>query len=119
MIILFQIPTIIEEGAIIAITGYVIVFVALLLLFLFFSGLSKLLSWQIRKKLLKSGRIPKSVKKDKDVYISGETSAAIAMAIYLCRDLHDDESNVITIRKVSKAYSPWSSKIYGVNTFSR
>jgi len=119
MIILFQIPTIIEEGAIIAITGYVIVFVALLLLFLFFSGLSKLLSWQIRKKLLRSGRIPKSVKKDKDVYISGETSAAIAMAIYLCRDLHDDESNVITIRKVSKTYSPWSSKIYGVNTFSR
>ncbi len=119
MFLEIQIPAIIKEGIVIALTGYVIVFLALLLLFYLFSGLSKFLSWQIRQNLIKTGRFPKHIKKEDDLHISGETAAAIAMAIYLCRDLHDDESNVLTIKKISKVYSPWSSKIYGINRWRK
>ncbi len=114
-----QIPAIIEEGIVIALTGYAIVFIALLLLYYLFSSLSKLLIWQTKQNLIKTGRFPKHIKKEDDIHISGETIAAIAMAIYLCRDLHDDESNVLTIKKISKVYSPWNSKIYGINRWSK
>ena len=40
---------------------------------------------------------------------------AIAMALHLFYDeVHDDESNVITIKRIERRYSPSSSKIYGV-----
>jgi len=45
--------------------------------------------------------------------IQEETAAAIALAIHMYKtDLHDQESFTITLKKVSKIYSPWSSKIY-------
>lgn len=45
--------------------------------------------------------------------LSGEVSAAIAMALHLYQnELHDEENTVLTIKKVAKSYSPWSSKIY-------
>ena len=105
-----------DEGLIIAVSGYIIVFTALLLLYYSFSGLTKLLTWQIKNRLIKHGKLP-PIEKDSDLHIQGEVAAAIAMAIYLCRDLHDDESNVLTIKKISKSYSPWSSKIYNVHHF--
>jgi len=47
--------------------------------------------------------------------MTGEENAAIAAALYLFfSELHDEEKYVMTIRKVSKTYSPWSSKIYGI-----
>jgi Na+-transporting methylmalonyl-CoA/oxaloacetate decarboxylase gamma subunit len=119
MLASIQVPPVIEEGIVIAITGYAIVFIALLLLYYLFSGLSKFLTWQVKQKLIRTGRFPKHIKEEDDIHISGEITAAIAMAIFLCRDLHDDESNVLTIKKVSKTYSPWSSKIYGVSRFSK
>jgi Na+-transporting methylmalonyl-CoA/oxaloacetate decarboxylase gamma subunit len=43
----------------------------------------------------------------------GEEAAAIALAIHLYKSqLHDMESFTITMQKVSRIYSPWSSKIY-------
>lgn len=37
--------------------------------------------------------------------------AAIALALRLCReDVHDNESNVITIKQLKRSYSPWNSK---------
>jgi hypothetical protein len=49
----------------------------------------------------------------KKVEISGEVNAAIAMALYMYQnELHDTENTVLTIQKVSRTYSPWSSKIY-------
>ena len=45
---------------------------------------------------------------------------AIAMALHLFYDeVHDDESNVITIKRIERRYSPWSSKIYGINNHVR
>jgi len=51
---------------------------------------------------------------------SGEINAAIAMALYLySNELHDQENPVITMIKVSRTYSPWSSKIYGLRKSPR
>ena len=53
-----------------------------------------------------------SAKEDK---VPSEVVAAIGLA--LCRyesDLHDMESTVLTINRAAKAYSPWNSKIYGM-----
>jgi hypothetical protein len=45
--------------------------------------------------------------------MSGEVNAAIAMTIHLyLSEMHDYENTVLTIQKVSRNYSPWSSKIY-------
>jgi Na+-transporting methylmalonyl-CoA/oxaloacetate decarboxylase gamma subunit len=53
----------------------------------------------------------KKAEKVKD--LNGEEAAAIALAIHLYKsELHDMESLTITLQKVSRIYSPWSSKIY-------
>lgn len=42
--------------------------------------------------------------------------AAIGMALHLFYgEVHDNESNVITIKRIERRYSPWSSKIYGIS----
>jgi glutaconyl-CoA/methylmalonyl-CoA decarboxylase subunit delta len=47
--------------------------------------------------------------------MSGETSAAIAMALHLyLEEAHDQENTILTIRRNPKNYAPWSSKIYSV-----
>ncbi len=44
-----------------------------------------------------------------------ETVAAIGLAIKLyLEDIHDYERTIMTIQKVVRPYSPWSSKIYGL-----
>lgn len=49
-------------------------------------------------------------------HLSANDSAAIAMALSLYYTAaHDEESAIITIKTVERRYSPWSSKIYGVN----
>jgi LPXTG-motif cell wall-anchored protein len=57
--------------------------------------------------------VPKKPEKTKDLH--GEEAAAIALAIHLYKSqLHDMESLTITLQKVSRIYSPWSSKIYSL-----
>lgn len=107
---------VINHGVVIAITGYVIVFFALVLLYYVFTGLSKGLLLKTKRKLSKTGKLEEQTH---DLHISGEVTAAIALAIYLSRDLHDEESDVLTIKKISRTYSPWSSKLYGMRNFSR
>lgn len=114
---LLLINSVITQSIEIAIIGYTIVFLALLLLYYIFTYLAKGLIWQKKQKILKESKLHKL--KDEDVIVSGEVAAAISMAIFLCRDLHDNESDIITIKKVSKTYSPWNSKIYGMRFFQR
>ncbi|MFP4621180.1 MAG: OadG family transporter subunit [Bacteroidales bacterium] len=110
----FDISAIYGEGLTIAIIGYLIVFVALLLSFLLFANLPRILYYRIRrehKKRIKGEH--QGVKEE--MHIPAEVTAAIATALYLhFSELHDRESNVITIQRVRKRYSPWSSKIYGL-----
>ncbi len=47
--------------------------------------------------------------------ISQEEIAAIVTALKSYKSvLHDQESEVVTILKIKRAYSPWNSKIYGL-----
>jgi len=99
------------------IIGYVVVFVALLLLYLIFYNLSRVLQINVKNLLRKEG---KPVNEADDITITGEVNAAIAMAIYLYNEeIHDKESAVLTINKISRTYSPWSSKIYGLRQHPR
>ena len=45
---------------------------------------------------------------------SGEEIAAICMALHEHLNMHDKEDFVLTINKVKRTYSPWSSKIYSL-----
>ncbi|MFW5830731.1 MAG: OadG family transporter subunit [Prolixibacteraceae bacterium] len=101
----------VDFGLTVAIVGFSIVLVSLTLLVLVFLRLPKLIKMKFRKK--------KDVKTDekepKEGHIEGNVTAAIGLALHLYfSELHDQESNIVTIKKVKKAYSPWSSKIYGV-----
>jgi len=52
--------------------------------------------------------------------LAGEVNAAIVMALYLyTNEIHDQEDPVITMIRVSRTYSPWSSKIYGLRKSPR
>lgn len=106
------------ESLVIAISGYLIVFTALVLLFWFFSLTPRLLA--ARRTMRRRGKGAQAPGVPADG-LSGEETAAIAMALHLYLDeLHDQESGVLTIKRISKTYSPWSSKIYAVrNQFNR
>lgn len=45
---------------------------------------------------------------------SGEEIAAISLALHEHFNQHDQESFLLTVKKMKRAYSPWSSKIYGL-----
>lgn len=103
---------ILEDGLTITIVGYVIVFLALVVLYLVFTWLARSINFFIRRRLKRKGM---HVNGDgKSLMIEGDVAAAISMAIYIYHELHDEESNVITIERVSRTYSPWSSKIYSL-----
>ncbi len=90
---------------------------ALVVLFYVFNSIPKLLHMQVRNKLKKEG---KAINEDLDIAVPGEVNAAISTALFLYfNELHDEESNIITIRRISKRYSPWSSKIYGLQNFRK
>jgi glutaconyl-CoA/methylmalonyl-CoA decarboxylase subunit delta len=106
---------IMEDGLIITVVGYVIVFLALLTLYITFTWIAKLTNLYVRKRLEREGK-PVG-KNGKTLLVPGDEGAAIAMALYLFNELHDEESTVLTIERVSKIYSPWSSKIYNLRKF--
>ncbi len=112
----FNLNNLTSDEIIVTVLGYGIVFIALLLLFLFFSNFSKLLRSNIRKKLRTAGK----EKGNKDDIISGEVSAAISLALSLhFREAHDIENTIITIKKVQSTYSPWNSKLYGLRQYPK
>jgi Na+-transporting methylmalonyl-CoA/oxaloacetate decarboxylase gamma subunit len=114
--ITFDFSAIYGQGITVAIIGYVIVFFALLLSFFLFSNLPKLVYFKTRREHRKKRMQEKRAKtEDDDIHLSADVTAAIAAALYLhYNEIHDPESNVITIQRVRKRYSPWSSKIYGL-----
>lgn len=98
-----------------SLVGYLIVFTALLILYFVFNNIPKLIEWQTRSRLKKKGKIQEAEDKEREILLPGTVNAAISTALYLyMNELHDEEQAVITIKKVSKTYSPWSSKIYGM-----
>jgi len=111
---LILLSVLMDFGWTVALVGFMIVFAALAILVVVFLRLPKLINMNFKKKH------PKLEKHhceddDEECHIEGNVTAAIGMALYLYfKNQHDEESNIVTIKKVRKAYSPWSSKIYSV-----
>lgn len=105
----------ISEGYVILITGLSIVFCSLLTLSLVFKyGLPVMLYVY---KIVTKGKDKKisEIKVEADKDFTGEIAAAIGTAVHMyLNQQHDHESAILTIKQVKKTYSPWSSKIYGV-----
>lgn len=107
-----------NDGLLITVVGYVVVFLALLFLFVIFSNVAKFLIAR-QKKRAEATSGGKEFTRD-ELTVSGEVNAAIALALHLhFEEIHDFENTVLTIKKVQKAYSPWSSKIYGLREFPK
>jgi|YNPMSStandDraft_2_1061718.scaffolds.fasta_scaffold00054_26 Na+-transporting methylmalonyl-CoA/oxaloacetate decarboxylase gamma subunit len=102
------------DGLGLTFVGMTVVFAALFLLFIMFSYFKDILEFLEKKKGTKEkGENIKEKIEEKKEEFSGELIAAIGAALHLySQEMHDQETQIITIEKVSRNYSPWSSKIY-------
>lgn len=101
-----------DLGITISIVGFGIVFLALALLAYLFIKMPVVINLAVKKKTPKKQE--KAIQKVEE-NIEGNVTAAISLALHLyLNDMHDEESNVVTIKQVRRTYSPWSSKIYSV-----
>jgi hypothetical protein len=92
-------------------TAMAVVFIGLLVLFLIFKQVAKLAIAAGKFRARRAGGEGSQAAGE----ISGEVLAAISSALYeLNEDVHDIERTVLTIQKVKRNYSPWSSKIYSL-----
>lgn len=98
-----------------AITAMMVVFFALIVLYVVFKNIGNIAMSISKRNALKAqkGTI---VEKPTDLGTeSGEVFAAIAMALHeYNNEAHDLENTVLTINRVTRNYSPWNSKIYGL-----
>jgi len=110
-------------GVVLTITNIVVVTIALVLLFFVFKYMGKFHIKAAGKKALRvsaehNGSNNTALVKNKKGVVTNNELAAIAMALYrYSKDVHDNEELTLTINKVSKTYSPWSSKIYGLRQY--
>ena len=105
-------------GLTISLVSYAVVFAALVLLYYFFENIAKIMSYLAKREMKSKGK--KSKPEEDDLTIPGEVAAAISMAIQLhFTEVHDFENTVLTIKKVQRPYSPWSSKLYGLREYPK
>ena len=102
----------------------IIVFSALLLLCICFYIISRIGSKVSRRNKARShGMSAETLTGRQTVqttdHDSGEEIAAVVMALHEHLNAHDKESTILTINKVRKSYSPWSSKIYSLRELPR
>lgn len=96
----------------VVIVGFGIVLMSLTLLAVIFSRMPKILNMKFKRKKVKEET---RQQEETESEMEGNVTAAISLALHLYfNELHDEESNILTIKQVRKAYSPWSSKIYSV-----
>ena len=98
----------------IALITFCIVLAGFIILFIIFKLFGRAYNIRIqRRKFIKKGQFEEAEKLQE--ITSGEVNAAIAAALYYYKTgLRDIESSKLTIERVAKTYSPWSSKIYGL-----
>lgn len=110
-------------GAGMAIIAMSVVFSSLALLYLVFKNITRIYAFDFRKLFSsrkKKEEGTKAVAESAATDLQGEVAAAIAVALSMyMSQLHDIENTVLTIKKVSRTYSPWSSKIYGLRNFPK
>ena len=104
-----------SNGIGMAIIAMSVVFIGLVLLYLSFKAVGNVAVRLGKKNAMKAtGITDKTEAKEKNLGShTGEETAAIAMALHeYLNDAHDVEDMILTINKVKRTYSPWSSKIY-------
>ena len=98
-----------------SVTAMLVVFVGLILLYISFKFIGKA-SVRLRttRAMKAKGITDREEAKEKMLgHAPGEVYAAISMALHeMQSDVHDVEETVLTITRVKRSYSPWSSKIY-------
>ena len=98
-----------------AISAMSVVFSGLILLYISFKIVGKIsVNLSKRNAMRVKGITDKKEAKEKQLgQAPGEVFAAISMAMHEFQsDVHDVEDTVLTITRVKRSYSPWSSKIY-------
>lgn len=103
--------------------GFGMVFVLLVLLVVVLNLFSRMVAPKVRvpkqkRKLFGTSlaQAEEETEEYEEGHLSANDSAAIAIALHMYyAEVHDVESTIITIKTVERRYSPWSSKIYGIN----
>jgi len=104
-------------GIILTITTTIMVAIVLTMLFYIFKILSYYYARPIKIRRVtrkKAGTVAEGELTEEVTVgaITGEELAALAVALYkYSEELHDTESNILTINQVKRMYSPWNSKI--------
>ena len=112
------------KGWIVTVAGFLIVVIALFVLSYIFRGVAAYFTKKDEKKD-ESGKLKVENGKLSTLHsplstpegeIEPEVLTAIGMALYLSTNLHDEESNVITIERRNTS---WNDKNYGVRHWKR
>ena len=114
------------KGWIVTVAGFLIVVIALFVLSFIFRGVAAYFTKKDEKKSedrsqkteVKNNQLltPHSSLLTQEGEIPNEVLTAIGMALYLSTNLHDEESNVITIERRNTS---WNDKNYGVRHWKR
>ena len=100
------------EMLLMALIGFLLVFVVLVLLIYIMKAMGWFFTREHKANVAASAATPHA----HDHAISDqELAAAIITALKLYKsNLHDQESEMLTINRITRAYSPWNSKIHGL-----
>ena len=119
-------PWVYTKGWIVTIAGFLIVIIALFILSFIFRGVAAYFTKKDEKKSEVGSQKPEVKNKQlltphsslptQEGEITNEVLTAIGMALYLSTNLHDEESNVITIERRNTS---WNDKNYGVRHWKR
>lgn len=113
------------KGWIVTISGFFIVIIALVILYLIFTGVSKVINANWRSIFKKDKKVEVVENKNIDMNtsknnVNDDVIVAIGLALSMSMEVHDEESGVLTIKRAQTRYSsPWSSKILGINNLNR
>ena len=101
-----------SEMLLMALFGFLMVFIVLVLLIF----VMRLMGWFFTRDRKSKAASKVATEPALDHAISDqELAAAIITALKLYKSaLHDQESEMITISRITRAYSPWNSKIHGL-----
>lgn len=103
------------EGVSMSITAMSVVFIALIVLYLFFKLVGKTAIRMSARRAMKAGSATTMAEAKQEADVPGDILAVISMAIYEHQEAeHDYEDAILTVKQVKRSYSPWSSKIYGL-----
>ena len=113
------------KGWIVTISGFFIVIIALVILYLIFTIVSKVINANWRSIFKKDKKVEVVENKNIDMNtsknnVNDDVIVAIGLALSMSMEVHDEESGVLTIKRAQTRYSsPWSSKILGINNLNR